>query len=523
MNDHQGRCPGCFTPIEDQAVCPSCAYQAGSQIPIALPMGCLINDRYIIGRVLGRPGGFGITYLAWDEVLDTRMAIKEYFPRDLSGRDKDGITIVPHSKEDAAIFAYGLQQYIVEARTLNQFEHPNIVKVHNYFSSNGTAYMVMEYYQGINLDELLAQEGGFISETRAINIVLPIMDGLRQVHSKGFLHRDIKPGNIYLRDDGRPILLDFGAARLAVQEKSQSLSIIITPGYTPFEQYHRRGRQGPWTDIYSLGAVLYHLSTGITPPHSPERVEHDELLAPHDIRPQISESFGQEVMRALSMDSSSRHQSVEEFSDKLYKLLRSEEPANSLNILLQGPDSPARNVPQPAKPAVQHKNTGKWVLAVLGLCLVAGLSLAYYKEWSPFAGSAINAGTQDSSVLQVDINANQNKAPGFSDSSTIASGSQNEPQPPDNPPAGNGSDETPCDKTPARVTVPNVVGAPLLNARRALEGNNLVVGEVRRQNSEQYSLNTVIKQSVPAGTQVDRGTPVNITVSLGPARIRRQN
>lgn len=521
MENQQERCPGCFTPFKNQTGCPVCYDLSESQIPIALPLGCILNDRYIIGRVLGKPGGFGITYLAWDEVLNTRMAIKEYFPRDLSGRAKDNFSVLPHSKEDAEVFAYGLQQYIVEARTLNQFEHPNIVKVHNYFNANGTAYMVMEYYQGTNLDELLAKENGLISEDRAIRIILPIMDGLRQVHSKGFLHRDIKPGNIYLRDDGRPVLLDFGAARLAVKEKSQSLSIIITPGYTPFEQYHRRGKQGPWTDIYSLGAVLYHLTTGITPPHSPERIENDELIAPHLVHPQISEVFSQEIMKALSMDAACRQQTVEELSDHLFKILRKSTPVHLSEVspVLANGRKADKSL---EKPAFLGNSKVKWALAVFVLLLVAGLSLAYYKGWPPFTGLASTLANQDSSVLTADINANHNKAPDISDSSTISSSSsQVEQKPPENSPPDNGGNETPRAK--ARVTVPNVVGLPLVNARRAIEGNNLTLGEVRRENSEQYPLNTVIRQSIAAGTLVDKGTQVNITISAGPPRVRRQN
>ncbi|WP_246156346.1 serine/threonine-protein kinase [Thiohalocapsa marina] len=276
------QCPACFASIGRQAVCPHCSYDPEMpRSPLALSPGTRLNDQFRLGRILGKPGGFGITYLGWDERLATRVAIKEYLPRDLAGRDTDHITVAAHSREDGELFRYGLEQFLLEARTLAQLDHPNIVRVRQFFEANATAYLVMDYYDGLSLAEYLEQQGGRLPEQTAIELLMPILDGLRAVHAKGFLHRDLKPANLYLAraDAGgvRPILLDFGAARQAMGERSRSLSIVVSEGYAPFEQYHRRGRQGPWTDIYSAAAVLYQAVTGEVPPDASSRLTQDDL------------------------------------------------------------------------------------------------------------------------------------------------------------------------------------------------------------------------------------------------------
>ena len=216
-----------------------------------------------------------MTYLGWDRKLQAQVAIKEFFPRDLAGRNGDRTTVVPHDKHDAELFSYGLERFVQEARTLAQFDHPNVVRVRTFFEENGTAYLVMNYYDGISLSQYLEDNGGRLEEKLAIAIMMPIIDGIRAVHEKGFLHRDIKPNNIYLTQGGLPILLDFGAARFAIGQRTKSLSIVLTPGYAPFEQYQKKGKHGPWTDVYSAAATLYHMVTGEVPLESPDRVMED--------------------------------------------------------------------------------------------------------------------------------------------------------------------------------------------------------------------------------------------------------
>ena len=306
-------CPSCFAEKGSTSTCPHCGYDESQRRgPLVLPHRALLHSgQYLIGKVLGKPGGFGITYLAFDTKLETKVAIKEYLPRDLAGRDGDRATISAHSADDAEHFRYGLTQFLQEARTLARFDHANIVRVRNFFEENGTGYLVMDYYDGITLADYLAQQPqGKLPEQTAIDILMPILDGLREVHAKNFLHRDIKPQNIYLTTGNRAILLDFGAARQAMSERSRSLSVVLSEGYAPYEQYHRRGEQGPWTDIYASAAVLYHAVAGEPPPPATERVSKDEL----NIEALgVSTSLAKALRLGLAVDHKNRPRTMVEF------------------------------------------------------------------------------------------------------------------------------------------------------------------------------------------------------------------
>ena len=307
-------CPGCFDAPAVHGPCPNCGFDRGEERPAnALPIGTRLEGKFVIGRVLGHPGGFGITYLAYNRNLEATVAIKEYLPRELATRAPDRTTILPHSSADASGFSMGLAQFVAEARTLAKMDHPNIVRVRDFFEANGSAYLVMDYYHGMTLAEYLTrQPDGRMSEDKAIALMQPVLDGLRAVHAKGFLHRDVKPGNIYLAqtDAGgvRPILLDFGAARQAIGEHSRSISVVLTAGYAPFEQYHRKGKQGPWTDVYAAAAVLYRMLTGETPPEAVDRQHLDELLPA--TRFGVSTATSNALEQALALSAADRPQSV---------------------------------------------------------------------------------------------------------------------------------------------------------------------------------------------------------------------
>jgi len=235
--------------------------QTDEGYPDALPRGYHLHW-YLLERVLGQ-GGFGITYLARDTNLDQRVAIKEYLPIDVATRRNDA-TVRARTEEHDERYHWGLERFIREARTLARFDHPNIVRVLSVFEFNNTAYMVMRFEEGSNLATILEQRGT-LPEGELLRILLPILDGLELVHNAGFIHRDIKPDNIHVRADGSPVLLDFGSARQPVAH-SPSMTILVAPGYAPFEQYYSSGEsQGPWSDIYGLGATCYRAICGAPP------------------------------------------------------------------------------------------------------------------------------------------------------------------------------------------------------------------------------------------------------------------
>ncbi len=290
---------------------------------LALPPGYALNE-YRIESTLG-VGGFGLTYLATDANLNLRVALKEYLPGDLAQRNEDS-SVRPRSTEATDTFKWGLDRFLDESRTLASFRHPNIVRVMRFFQANSTAYMVMEFVDGRSLQDW-ARAIRPVSEAALRDMLLPLLDGLEVVHKGGFLHRDIKPGNIFMRDDGSPVLLDFGSARMA-SAKSE-LTAIVTPGYAPLEQYHSQGRQGPWSDIYALGGVLYWLVTGHRPVEAAARVRNDPM--PPAVQAGDRGRYSADLLTAidwmLAPDETRRPQSVSEIK----AALKSTEPASDLS------------------------------------------------------------------------------------------------------------------------------------------------------------------------------------------------
>lgn len=285
----------------------------------ALPEGHALHW-YQIESILGS-GGFGITYVARDTNLNRLVAIKEYFPKELAMRETDN-RVVPVSEDQSAEFTAGLDRFLSEARTVARCQHPNIVSVYSVFEANSTAYMVMEYQRGRPLSRAI-RSGAVQTEADLLALVQPLLDGLRFMHDSGFIHRDIKPDNIFLRDDGIPVLLDFGAARQSVGFGTQRMTMMFTPSYAPIEQYNTDGRtetQGPWTDIYSFGATLYRVITGKGPVDAVSRANSlletgkDAYVSIKDVRAGgYSHALLTAIDRALAYRPADRPQSVREW------------------------------------------------------------------------------------------------------------------------------------------------------------------------------------------------------------------
>lgn len=318
MLEYQNICMGCMGDKGEAELCPHCGYIEGTPSPNAqyLPPRTMLAGKYLLGKGLGH-GGFGITYLAYDTVLKRKLAIKEYLPQDCATRAAGQRDVVPFSGEEKTQqFVYGVDKFLEEARTLAQFDgHPNIVGVRDFFKENNTAYLVMNYLSGETLKEYLRRHDRALSYQQALSIMLPVLDALRTVHASGVLHRDVSPDNIFLTGNGQVKLIDFGAARQSMGNRS--ISVILKPGYAPEEQYRSRGKQGPWTDVYAAAATFYRAITGKVPPESLDRMEQDTLTPPSRLGVQIPQAAQDALLKAMSVRASERYQSVQEFKDAL--------------------------------------------------------------------------------------------------------------------------------------------------------------------------------------------------------------
>jgi len=317
--DYKDLCPYCMEEKGGREVCPSCGYsEPGSEGPsIFLPPRTVLYDKYLIGRVLGQ-GGFGITYLAWDINLDIKIAVKEFFPQGLVSRGPTSKDVVSFSGDVKKQFEFGLERFLHEAKTLARFaDHPNIVTVRDFFRANGTAYMVMNYIEGMTLEAYLEQAGGRLAFKETLDIMMPVLDALKEVHLAGILHRDISPDNIFIDSSGRVVLIDFGAARQEMQQKSRGLSVILKAGYAPEEQYRSRGEQGPWTDVYAAAATMYRSLTGQIPMESMDRLAEDALVPPSQLGSDIKPHREQALLKAMALRARDRYRAIEEFQDKL--------------------------------------------------------------------------------------------------------------------------------------------------------------------------------------------------------------
>lgn len=281
--------------------------------PAALPEGSILAGQYIIQDVLGQ-GGFGITYLAEDYKLKMKVAVKEFFPESMIMRQGGVPQVTVYSDGKLENFHYGLQGFLDEARVLAQFQgNPNIVGVRSYFEENGTAYFVMDYIEGINLKTYIQRHGGNLGWEETCNIMLPIMDALIEVHRKGIIHRDVTPDNILIANEHTVKLLDFGAARYSLGDRSQSLDVVLKAGYAPKEQYTRRGKQGPYTDVYSVAACFYTALCGYLPPESLDRMDKDEIVSLSARGVQLPKSSEKAIIKGLEVRPENRFQSMDEF------------------------------------------------------------------------------------------------------------------------------------------------------------------------------------------------------------------
>lgn len=380
-------------------------------------------------KVLGQ-GGFGITYLALDMNLMQHVAIKEYYPREFANRDSTFTIHAVGNTEDKDTFAWGLKRFLDEARVLAQLSHPNIISIKRFFEAHGTAYLVMEYCDGKPLDEIIRDHGP-LNETELNGILFPLLDGLEHVHEKAFLHRDIKPANIFIRRNGSPVLLDFGAAKHEMTSHSKSVTSLATAGYAPFEQYSTKGKQGTWSDIYGLAATIYRAISGVKPQDAPDRMLEDTLEPAAEL---LNGKFNIHLLmaldKALAIRPDARPQTIAEFRNLIrpQQLSDSAVPASPANSTVQTikPESPPQTQPSFSDEAVlgmafahgpeyvkglvsEGVNSKKKYLAVsLVAVLVVGIGWRIFmsnsdKEVAPQSNTTLSAESKETPVKAMPV------------------------------------------------------------------------------------------------------------------------
>jgi serine/threonine protein kinase len=472
--------------------CPNCGWIEGTipESPQHLTPGTMLHGKYLVGRVLGQ-GGFGITYLGWDLQLDMKLAIKEYMPRDFATRNTGEANITFFTGNVKYLFDNGLHKFLEEARILAKYNnHPGIVSVRDFFKENGTAYLVMYYLDGIDLKKYLEQVGGRLTYEQALSILSPVIDALSTVHRDGILHRDISPDNIYITTNREVKLLDFGAARHAMNDSNKSLSVILKPGYAPEEQYRSKGKQGPWTDIYATAATMYRVITGVVPPESLDRLEEDTLVPPSQLGVSIPPYAEAALIKALSLKAQDRFQSME-----LFQLSLKEPSQNSITPHIQ-----QQQLQQNHSNSIQHvsndqtqnqegvqtvqpikkKKTGLIVGAVIGglfllFCLFIGFLFI------------LGSGAEDDPTSKTDSVTNNNN-------NNNNNGGVNES---------------------VQVSVPLLYNLTAEEAKAELEKVGLKVGKVIQQKDLFSKKGRVFVQSIKADTKKGKNTQVDITVNSG--------
>ena len=375
--------------------------------PLALPHGSVLAGQYIIQEPLGQ-GGFGITYKAVDRLSGKYVAVKEYFPESMATRLTGKTDVTTYSGDRGENFIYGKQCFMQEAETLAQFiGNENIVRVYSYFEEYGTAYFVMDYIEGTPLDEYVKLHGGKITFEEAADILVPIMDALGAVHDKGIVHRDVSPDNIYITREGRVKLIDFGAARQSLGDKSQSLDVILKHGFAPKEQYMRRGRQGPFTDIYALGATFYYVLTGKRPPDALERVDEDEIIPPSTLGVKISREAEEAILMALNVRPEDRFQSMGAFKSAMLAVRaqgndRSVYPTSAMNSTI-----PVKQV-NPANSSAEHdgsrRNKGKGKKRIIIGAGIAAAMAAVVFFGMAYIGSVGSGGIYSGAIIGNNVN-----------------------------------------------------------------------------------------------------------------------
>lgn len=519
-------CMGCMSPLNRHGQCVNCSFSLDtySATPRCLPPKTILNERYLIGRVIGE-GSFGVTYIGRDLLLGITIAIKEYFPLSYGSRDV--------RKEEQTIYVYqdndkkGLEHFYKEAKLLSQFHMlDGIVSVRDFFYANETAYIVMDYIKGITLKEHVKKNGP-VEGKEALAMMKPVIRSLHTIHQAEIIHRDISPDNLLLTEQKKLVLVDFGSARVEDSAMTQSMTVMFKRGYTPEEQYLRRGKLGAWSDVYSLCATMYFMLTGVVPNEAIERMLQDTMV-PLSKMSSVSLTQKQKnaIMQGVCVRPEERLQSMLELYDALYG---KEEDASSPKWLF----------------GTRQLRTAIFCILILLLCGWAGwqikqIALKHSKSATyasaPASESPLPTATPAAEQIQMQSFAGltkeqaKNRFIALGDkklsitwkteyNNTVPKGVVITQNIPENTSYRSGSfDELvlTVSKGQKKVTVPSVTGISRQAAAKKLKKSNLSLRVVWKNSKK--AKNTVLQQSKKAGDKVKEGTKIRLTVSRGPAK-----
>ena len=370
-------CMNCFSVKGKYEVCPFCGYAEGTppSQPHYLVPGTILGNHFIVGTVIGM-GGFGITYKCYDTTLGVIVAVKEFYPAGLVNRAPGERRVGLLSGEKKTQYQEQLKRFMVEAQSIAQFgKAKDIVNVYDYFEENNTAYIIMEYIDGVLLKDYLEKQGRIHDMDTVLSIITPVIEAVKKIHAKGIIHRDISPDNIFIAGDESVKVFDFGAAQLNSTKEGMAGEKVIKVGYSAPEQYRDRSKQGYYTDIYSIGAILYQMVTGIKPVESTEREYKDELKSPLELGIKIDSNFDRAIMEALAVKPELRFQNIQQLSDAIEGKRIAEYPKVKLK---------------------KRKRKRNWMIGLsvsltLAILVVIGLFQTVWKKTNPLIDSSIKS------------------------------------------------------------------------------------------------------------------------------------
>ncbi len=521
-------CIGCMQPLDQNGGCSSCGMNQEDyrSSPRCLKPGTELNRRYVTGKVIGE-GSFGITYIAWDKVMDIAVAIKEYFPSDMVSRDvicggDDRVYQYENNKKED--YDKYLDKFVNEAKVLSQFnEIEGIVSVRDFFYGNNTAYIVMQYIDGISAKEYIKKEGR-IPAHQVLQRVRPVLQALEQVHAMGIIHRDISPDNLMIKKDGSFVLIDFGAARMRNIDHTKTMTVVFKRGFSPEEQYRLRGRWGPYTDVYSICATMYYMMTGIAPLDSVIRALRDEmtpLISMKDI--DITDEQKRAITKGMAVSVDDRWKNIKDLEEALYQ---------------------AGEMPGEIPPYILHgAGVVKAVVAVMALVLLSGGILAW-RQSRPDTEIVYEANSQSVSRMAISVTTSPQTILYMEELSGLTKkearrhidkmggdiGIVWQQKYSDSVKKGYILSQTPAEGTsyvqgepltvtltvskgPRLVKVPSVIGLTLAKAKAKLKNRDLKYKIQKVESSKKEGV--VTKQSVDSGKKVKKGKTVTLYVSKG--------